>query len=72
MSGMMNSASLFQALKRHPNDPDYLGRGVYGGEPFKIHGFVRSARDGRRTIKLHFFKLRVPPPSGGRELNSTR
>lgn len=62
-SGLVDSALLFQNVaKSHNGDPDFLGRAVIDGEAYKVSGHWRSARDGRRLLRLRFTRLRAPPP----------
>jgi hypothetical protein len=35
---------------------------VIDGQPFKVRADWRTARDGRRFLRLRFFPLREPPP----------
>lgn len=61
-SGLAEAGLLFQNSKRHPNEPDLHGRAVVDGQAFKVQAHWRSARDGRRLLRLRFFRLRTPPP----------
>ncbi len=61
-SALVESGLLFQNQKSHDHDPDLLGRAVIDGQPFKVRADWRTARDGRRFLRLRFFPLREPPP----------
>ena len=62
LTGLVNSALLWQAPKTRNSDTDYMGRGMFEGTPFKVTAVRRTSRSGRAMLKLFFTPLREPPP----------
>ena len=58
LTGLVNSALLWQAPKTRNSDTDYMGRGMFEGTPFKVTAVRRTSRSGRGMLKLFF----TPPP----------
>jgi hypothetical protein len=60
--GLADEALLFQALKRHPNSPDFIGKGTFQGMPFKVTGVCRTSKTGRGMLKLFLTPLKSASP----------
>jgi hypothetical protein len=57
---VIECALIFQNTKVHPNAPDYFGKGVFRGVPFKITAVRRTSRSGRPMLKLFLTEMKAP------------